>query len=173
MNVYRHLAGFSSGAIGPDDYDWLVAFCLNNGIEEVWEFGPGDSTYAFLDAECKITSAESDPEWRQRMEERFLGEEGVTVIAYLNEPGCGLAACPELVDLIFVDGPPAWNGGSRCHTLAWAITHGRRVILHDAKRAGEMALLASVPSDWSIRHIPTERGMALLERGNLPPAIID
>lgn len=172
VSPYRSRAAFSGWAIGVDDYDWLVSWCKDQNVRRVMEFGPGDSTQAFLDAGCSVLSAESDPEWHRTMLERFSNDDPVSLTFYLDEAGCALPEPMETFDLVFVDGPPAWNEGSRRHTLAWAMAHADNVVLHDARRAGELQLLSGISADeWVVTHIPTRKGMALLQRLPLiPPA---
>lgn len=148
-----------------DDCRWIVDYCRREGVRRVVEFGPGRSTLAFLQAGCEVLTAENDPERLEEARRTFEKAAGVRVCGYRDEPGCGMEEPETPPDLVFVDGPVAWNGGSRRHTLEWACRHGRRVLLHDARRPGERQLLRELPAgEWSCRLIPTRKGLALLER---------
>lgn len=167
----RDRAGLRDWSIGGDDYDWLVTWCRGQGVKKVVEFGPGDSTLAFLDAGCTVLSAEHDESWRRLAEDRFSLDEGVAVTSFHDVPGCDLPGTDWKPDLVFVDGPPASSPNSRWHTLRWGMLHADTVVMHDAHRDAEKLLLSGVfEEEWSVTTIPTEKGLALLQRKTDAPA---
>lgn len=89
-------ACLSGWAFLEDDYLFLVQFCREHGIRQVLEFGPGDSTAAFLDAGCRVLSFESDAMHMETAKARFAGETDVEV-RY-----CAESAVPELTLLPWV-----------------------------------------------------------------------
>jgi len=167
----RDRAGLNDWGIGADDYDWLVDWCRARGVRRVVEFGPGDSTLAFLDAGCTVLSAEHDEGWRKLATDRFALDAGVTITAFRDEPGCAMATPDWKPDLVFVDGPPSSGPNGRWHTLRWGLLHADTVVLHDAHRETETVLLSGLfDEEWSVTTIPTEKGLALIQRKPDAPA---
>lgn len=70
---HKTSASLNSWTILSDDYDFLVRFCRKNGVSLVAEYGPGDSTLAFLDGGCRVTTFEHDPGWMNHASKRFEG----------------------------------------------------------------------------------------------------
>lgn len=173
---FRERANLDGWSIGPDDYDWLVAWCRDHWVKRVVEFGPGDSTLAFLEAGCTVLAAEHDDAWRRLAIDRFSRDPGVEVISYEDVPGCGFPRLDWMPDLVFVDGPPSSGPNGRWHTLRWAMQHADTVVIHDACRDAEKELLSrAVTEEWTQTILPTAKGLALLQRNpdaaprQLPP----
>ena len=62
MDYFSELT-FDNGTITPREYLDLVEFVRQNRFESVLEFGPGVSTYAFLENDCEVYTFEHDPKW--------------------------------------------------------------------------------------------------------------
>lgn len=122
------------------------------GAKRVLEFGPGLSTFAFLDAGASVTTLEHEDVWYARAQSKFGDMLRVKVLRYANEP---VIEVPELngdrFDLAFVDSPQGTRharvehlgqeGMSRKNTVAYALTKAPVVLLHDAHRPGERRTL--------------------------------
>ncbi len=160
-------------SILADDYFFLVRFCRMFHIKNIAEFGPGDSTLAFLDAGCRVVSYEHDIAWLRHSVEQFENEENVEVVH------CPEGLLPELLpfipDLVFVDGPPYRQGQdfSRLGPCEWALDVCGCFLLHDAKRDGELATLEQMERrGLHVIRLPTCKGMALVFDPKRKPAIL-
>ncbi|WP_265593911.1 hypothetical protein [Haloferula sp. BvORR071] len=170
-----HLARCSGHSISVEDYIVLGRYCRHLGIRNVVEFGPGDSTLAFLDAGCRIVSFESDGNWLDQCLVRF-GTETRAEIRF-----CAAESTPESLpfapDLVFVDGP------SRCDSHAvprlalceWGLAICGHVILHDSRREEEGRILEELAGrGMRVEQIPTRKGMASIvnpqKRPTMPTA---
>ncbi len=162
---HKEDADLTTWSILEDDYHWLVQFAKREGIKRVIEFGPGDSTLAFLDAGCSILSYEHQPAFVLEAKKRFADSGNVEVRCCLaNElPSYEADFQP---DLIFVDGPPKRETGiklSRFKQCHWAIQQCNLVILHDAHRSEEQATLEALAAmGFQIEIIPTQKGLAII-----------
>jgi hypothetical protein len=156
-----------------DDYLFLARLCRKHSIKRVAEFGPGDSTLAFLDAGCRVVSYEHDAGWLQRSVERFAGEDAVEVVH------CPEGTVPDRMsfepEIVFVDGPPFREGQemSRLQPCEWALERCGCFLLHDAKRPGEQATLAEMERrGMSVTRISTQKGLALVVDPQRRPEMI-
>lgn len=122
------------------------------GVASVLEFGPGGSTFAFIEAGARsIVTCEHDDHWLEKAKERFESYPQVLVLPYRNEPQVTVEGIGGWhFDLAFVDGPPGnrhrveqpgQEGKSRLNTLLYALERAPVVLLHDAHRPGEQASL--------------------------------
>ena len=99
---------FGGGAITPRDYLYLVEFVKQNGFKNILEFGPGISTYAFLEDNCNVYTFEHHPRWFNLYSEEFESFDNVHVLKYdaKNE----ILSLPQVegtsFDMAFVDAPP-------------------------------------------------------------------
>jgi len=160
-----HLAGLREWAIDSDDYAFLVNHCRKHGIRNVVEFGPGDSTLAFLDAGCRILSFESDPAWLEECQRRFSGERGVELRLCPAGEVPDAASLPFQPELVLVDGPPSFQGidPKRLPACEWAASVCGHFLLHDAKREPERAILKRFEQrGFTILRIPTAKGLAVV-----------
>ena len=152
-----------------EDYDLLLAEAT--GKQSVLEFGPGFSTFAFIEAGVpRILCCEYLEEWRLKAIERFKDYPQVEVIRFWDDPVAvadqlgmintgadGMAGkvgdyIPmEEFDLAFVDSPKGYAGArvihpgqedcSRFNTCLLALQHAPVVLLHDAGRPLERGTL--------------------------------
>jgi hypothetical protein len=162
-----------------DDYGSLMRAV--SGAKRVFEFGPGASTLAMIEAGVEsIVSAECNREWRKKAEDRLREsiEAGrVEIIGFTNS--CPVEFDAEIIgefDIAFVDSPvgiearsavrhKGQENCSRLNTVISALELAPIVLLHDAKRRGEQATLQRV-SDLGHRvtMIDCVKGLARIER---------
>lgn len=169
----RSQAGFGAASIGEDDYAWLVAYVRRTGARRIVEFGPGDSTLAFLEAGCEILSLENDDSWLRSAKQRFAAWSKVIVAPFEDIPGLG-GAGPDLVrtggwkpDVVFVDAPRVEDQYSpaRANACLFAADISEVVLLHDGKREAEQ-LTSQLFKErgWHVELIPTEKGILLFRK---------
>jgi len=146
-----------SNALTLDDYKCLVAIAQRLQPKRMLEFGPGFSTYAWIEAGVpEIVTLECHDEWRGKKEAEFADYPSVTVLPYWNE--APEARVPEEIgefDLAFVDSPrgqgnpdavvhPGQEDYNRLNTLITATKLSPVTIIHDAVRVRERNSLAYV-----------------------------
>lgn len=156
-------ASLQGWAILPEDYLYLARLCRKHSFTRVVEFGPGDSTRAFLDAGCEVVSYEHDIGWLHRSVEMFKGEDGLELI-HCPE-GTVPDALPFAPDMVFVDGPPFREGQemSRLQPCEWALDVCGCFLLHDANRHGELATLKEMERrGMHVARISTRKGLAMV-----------
>lgn len=166
------------GGLKEDCYATLLEH--GKRAASVIEFGPGGSTYAFIEAGCeKIVTCEHDDEWLAKAEKRFAEYDQVQVLRYRNEPKVvveGLHGRASF-DLAFVDSPlgvagkrlehPGQEGCARLNTLEYALKRAPVVLLHDAHRDGEQASLERIKADGhKVEMIPGRGNMARITRAD-------
>jgi hypothetical protein len=158
-------ASLEGWSINSEDYIFLVRHCRRLGIRRVAEFGPGDSTLAFLDAGCEVMSFEHDAGWLLKARDRFQREAGVSLWHCPEGSLPGPESATFEPEMVFVDGPPFRQGQemSRLMPCEWALARCGYLILHDTKRSGEMATLAELERRGMIvTRIPTRKGLAIV-----------
>lgn len=155
------------------------------GAKTVLEFGPGDSTQAFLDAGVgKIVTCENIDKWLDVAKDRFKDDKRVTVLKFEDEfPVTVDGLGNETFDIGFVDAPkgfnpvrkihPGYADCSRLNTLVYALERCNVVLLHDATRPLERGSLGRIwaSGSFNIEFIPNKIGMARIthrERPNGP-----
>lgn len=159
----RRQARCEGWSILPEDYVFLARYCRRNGIQRVVEFGPGDSTWAFLDAGCEVISYEHDLGFLQSSLVRFDGEPDVELL-HCPEGEVPLKSTFE-PEMVFIDGPPYREGQamSRLQVCEWALENCGHFVLHDAKRGGEQATLDEMERrGMHVLRIPTCKGLAIV-----------
>jgi hypothetical protein len=135
--------------------DYQALMKQAEGKQSVLEFGPGNSTYAFIEAGVpKIVGLEHDQKWLDVAKERFRDYPQVRIDCYWNE--APEARVPDSLDyqrfdLAFVDSPKGYQSArlvhpgqedcSRLNTCLAAIRLAPIVLLHDATRGLERASL--------------------------------
>lgn len=156
-------ASLQGWAILQEDYLFLARLCRKHSFTRIVEFGPGDSTRAFLDAGCKVVSYEHDIGWLHRSVEMFEGEPDVELI-HCPE-GTVPDAGPFDPGIVFVDGPPFREGQemSRLQPCEWALDACGCFLLHDANRHGEQGTLREMERrGMHVARIPTRKGLAMV-----------
>lgn len=141
------------------DHDLLVE--IGRGVSSVVEFGPGYSTFAFIEAGTPVIwGLEHDPAWFDTQTERFADYPQVKIKPYWNE--APVARVPVEVskrtfDIAFVDSPKGYAGAriahpgqedcSRLNTCLAALRLAPVAYLHDAVRPLERATLTRLERD--------------------------
>ncbi len=147
---------------------------LDAGRDSIVECGSGDSTVAIAHALAerghgRLHSLEHDPRWVARVRARLGAqavEERVEILDAPLRPRAptgvwyderALAALPDRIDLLLVDGPPADlapDGEIRypaLPALASRLEEGALVILDDIHRPGEQAVLERWRCEFPVR----------------------
>lgn len=159
-----------------DDYGALLTEAKRVNAKTVLEFGPGNSTLAWVEAGCTdITTLEYQPRWMQVARDKLKPFPEIKLLSYANT---AVITIPQLngkqFDLIFVDSPvgleaspkvaPRFKGQENCsrfNTLTWALGRAPVVLLHDAKRPCEQNTLTRIDREkYKVEMIDTIKGMA-------------
>lgn len=138
--------------IDKQEYDWLFDFVLFMGYKKVLEFGPGASTFAFLDAGCYVDTYECEVSFYEEMCLKLCENPMARVHMYKNEPLVEIDA--GMYDMAFVDAPAYWyaptnatRSFARRNTLKCASNHANVILLHDSKREPELTIVAEFLRD--------------------------
>lgn len=139
MNSIRGVVKFGEAGLNEDEYDFLLEYCKLHNIKNVLEFGPGSTTWCFIDANVSnIISLEHDQKYLDIYTKTFYEYSNVKVDCYKNPSVIHLPYYENKnYDLILVDSPKGTKLFSRLNTILWAIKNSKRVLIHDAKRSGE------------------------------------
>jgi hypothetical protein len=168
-----------------EDYGAILDECAKLKPLTVLEFGPGISTYAFVEAGVeRIATCEYKDAYLQKAIEDFKQWPHVTVHRFLNNADVEvLGLTRSNYDLAFVDSPvgieskssprfPGQEDCSRLNTCIYALSRAPVILLHDAKRDGEQATLARLQAMGCIvEMIDTTKGIARVARVKEQPAI--
>ena len=153
MKLYQ-----KSKTLPAEDYRLFMAEAERLKAKRVLEFGPGYSTFAWIEAGCDpIVCLEHDPKWFEEAQERFKDFPQVQIKKYWNEPEARSELEPgEQFDLALVDSPKGYKAArvihpgqedcSRYNTLELALKHSPVVLLHDAYRPLERGSLCRAQS---------------------------
>lgn len=162
-----------------EDYAVLLKEVRRINADRVLEFGPGNSTLAWIEADCdEIISLEHNEIWLARAKEKLAGYLNVHLFRYRNAPEIKVAELNgKTFDLAFVDSPqgidlknavrfPGQENCSRLNTLLFALSRAPVVLLHDTKRPGEQATLDRIRNcgTYNVEMIDTTKGMARITR---------
>ena len=161
-----------------EDYRLMMAEADRIKAKSVLEFGPGYSTFAWIEAGCDpIVCLEHDKGWHEVSIERFKQYPQVQIRKYWNEPEArGELEPDEMFDLALVDSPKGYEAArvihpgqedcSRYNTLELALKHSKTVLLHDASRPLERGSLCKIQAQGhKVTHIPgSSYGLARIER---------
>ena len=150
---------FSPGSMRVSALVYLCNAIFHRRPAEIVECGCGVSTVvlARLLAERgggRLTALEHDPDWatviRDQLVAEMLEDVARVVLAPLEDgwyAAAGVARLPDAIDLLVVDGPPAdrpelaYARRPALPRLASRLAPGALVVLDDAGRAGEQAVL--------------------------------
>jgi hypothetical protein len=168
-----------------EDYEILLREAT--GTKSVLEFGPGFSTYAFIEAGVpRILCCEYLDKWFEFAKVRFKDYPQVEIRRFLDEapvatfevrPGVFKADSLECFDLAFVDSPKGYAGArtihpdqidcSRLNTCLLALMHSPVVLLHDAYRPlerGTLGRLSAAGHKVTFYNKASRGGLARIER---------
>jgi hypothetical protein len=159
-----------------EDYDLLLAQA--KGKQSVLEFGPGFSTYAFIEAEVpRILCCEYLDKWTEISRERFKDYSQVEIIRFMDEPTARADIGDEQFDIAHVDSPKGYAGArtihpgqedcSRLNTCLLALKHAPVVLLHDATRPlerGTLGRLNQLGHRWEFLPGCSPTGLARITR---------
>lgn len=157
--------------------DYEILWREAQGKKSVLEFGPGFSTYAFVEAEVpRILCCEYLDKWIDVAKERFKDFPQVEIVRFFDEPEARADIQGEF-DLAFVDSPkgyasartvhPGQEDCSRFNACLLALKHSPVVLLHDAYRPLERGTLGRLSQmGYEVSYYETsEVGMARIEHG--------
>jgi predicted O-methyltransferase YrrM len=163
---------WSTGSMVPAGFAAVCAEVAARHRPTVVECGSGFSTLALArlvrEREGRLVSLEHDELWAGRVREHLaaagLTETAEVVLAPL-EPGTGLPwyaadalrSVPDRIDVLLVDGPPAFAPGTGLSrypalpVLLPRLTDGAVVVLDDLDRPGEQQVLAAWTRECGFR----------------------
>lgn len=160
MNNLKYVSNARFGGYGitKNDYLELVKFVSDNGLKTVLEFGPGASTWAFLETECAVWSIEYEPKFAKIAEGTFKGFDNVRVFCV---PMTHPIQTPREIegkrfDMCLVDSP---FGGyyryfARLNSIIYAMAVTDTILVHDSKRKKDrMTLRFLEDSGWNLRYL--------------------
>lgn len=155
------------------DYEVLLQELKLYAPRKVLEFGPGVSTWAFIEAGIPhIDSYEHDQAWLEKAKAEFKAHPQVVFRKYENTPVLDFQPTEKHYGLGFVDAPvggearrrlvhPGQENMSRFNTVAFALKHCSVVLLHDAKRPDEQNTLDHFRNKgYEVDMIDTPKGIA-------------
>ncbi|HEY6891673.1 MAG TPA: class I SAM-dependent methyltransferase [Solirubrobacter sp.] len=163
---------WSSGSMVPAGFAAVCAEVAARDRPTVVECGSGFSTLALArlvrEREGRLVSLEHDEVWVGRVREHLaaagLGGTAEVLLAPL-EPGAGLPwyaeealrSVPDGIDVLLVDGPPAFEPGTGLSrypalpVLLPRLAEGAVVVLDDLDRVGEQQVLAAWTRECGFR----------------------
>ncbi|NQZ70131.1 MAG: hypothetical protein HRT89_18925 [Lentisphaeria bacterium] len=151
---------FAQAAICKSEYPWYADFISRNQIKKIIEFGPGSSTWAFLENPgLEIISYEPHPKWYETALETFKDFPNVT-IRHFDE------FIVEEADFVHVDSPPAAGDFPRLESCQRAMQCSTLFIMHDAKRQGERNTSKCITEEdgWVCELVMSNRGIAIFNK---------
>lgn len=152
-SVENHSLYQKSRTLTETDYRLLMHEAKRLNAQSVVEFGPGYSTFAWIEAGVpKIVGLEHDPYWFDAQKERFNDYPQVEIRKYWNKPEAHAEINPgETFDLAFVDSPKGYQAArvihegqedcSRFNTLELGLNLAPIALLHDSARPLERGSL--------------------------------
>jgi hypothetical protein len=130
---YKDRVKFSDYTITSTEYDFIVE---NTEIgSTVLEFGPGSTTWAFLENDCRISTYECKEKWFKIYKETFSN---FPVQVHLVPPNIPMTINGSF-DIGMIDAPTGayYYKYSRINSTLLATLCCRRIFMHDGARANE------------------------------------
>lgn len=159
------LGGF---AIERRDYYELVEFVRQAGVKQVLEFGPGATTWAFLEAGCDVWSLEFGEKYLAAAAEAFKDQDKVKLIKVDLKHELQV---PEIegrrFDVCLVDSPYGryYRHFSRLNSSIFAMRVSDTILMHDARRKKERLTLKFIEdSGWKVEPLYRRRSNFVLCR---------
>lgn len=169
---YIKNANFNGGAIREDGYKFLVTLCKLNNFKQILEFGPGASTWAFLETNPNIIcSCENQFKWYDHYFEQFKYFPKILLYKYSNKPEKEytidlLDQCQ--FDFAFVDSPLGTKTMSRWRSMEYCIKATDIICLHDCYRPGEKETLEWMKKQgFKVKNINIGIGFGLCYKTNI------
>jgi hypothetical protein len=159
MRYIDRVKRFGRGCITEEEYYYLYEFIIKNNIRDIIEFGPGTSTFAFLEADCNILALETSHKWKKYYDEKFARFKNVKVIMFNKDRDIRLPKeVPSSFDMAFIDGPPARRevkGPARLQPCRFCENITNVIMFHDGEREGERKTLKLMENKgWNVRFAP-------------------
>jgi hypothetical protein len=165
------------GAMTLPAEDYAILLREGAGKKSVLEFGPGFSTYAFIEAEIpRILCCEYLDKYYDFAKERVKDFPQVEIVRFWDEPEARAEIEGEF-ELALVDSPKGYAGArtahpgqedcSRLNTCLLALKYAPVVLLHDAYRPlerGTLGRLSAMGHKVSYYKEASRTGMARIER---------
>jgi hypothetical protein len=165
------------GAMTLPREDYEILWNEAKGKKSVLEFGPGFSTFAFIEAEVpRIVCCEYLDKYYDFAKERFKDFPQVEIVRFWDEPEARAEVEGEF-ELALVDSPKGYHGArtphpgqedcSRLNTCLLALKHSPVVLLHDAYRPlerGTLGRLSKMGHKVTFYNKASRGGLARIER---------
>ena len=160
MKYMDRVKRFGRGCITEEEYYYLYDFVVQNKIRDIIEFGPGTSTFAFLEADCNIISLEHSHKWKRYYDEKFRKFKNVNIVMFnknkIRLPKNSLSS----FDMAFIDGPPArgqTDGPARVQPTKFCENITDIMLYHDGEREGEKKMLKIMEGKgWNVNFAPVK-----------------
>ena len=154
---------FGRGCITEEEYYYLYNFVKQNNIKNIVEFGPGTSTFAFLetDPHINIVTLETSRKWKKYYDAKFQRYRNIKVVLFKNGRQIRLPkGCRSSFEMAFVDGPPArgeTKGPARMQACEFCENITNLIMFHDAEREGERKTLEIMKEKgWKVKFAPVK-----------------
>lgn len=174
MNDFKYIqnARFGGFGITKNDYYELVRFARENNVKTVLEFGPGASTWAFLETDSNVWSIEYEPKFAEIAKDTFKEFDEVRVFHIRMNHSI---ETPEEIkgrkfDLCLVDSP---FGGyykyfARLNSCIYAMEVTDTILVHDSKRKkDQMTLRFLEDSGWRLRFLNRRKSKLVVAERNM------
>lgn len=146
---YADNCTFKGYSLRRSEYEFLVQFTRRNNIRTVLEFGPGASTWAFLENDISITSYEQHRDWYEIAASMFEPFPNVH-LTLLTDPTDYRET--GTYDMVLVDATIRLQGPTakkdRREAVQLASEHSDLILLHDIRR----------PNEWLCKRFLKRRG---------------
>lgn len=137
---------FGNAAINVEEYNFLYNITKLNIFKNILEFGPGTSTYSFLENGCNVVTLELSNTY---IEKNYSDLKNKCKIIYYDINSLHNVLLDETFDLAFVDGPIGTKSFSRLESCLFSIKYAKHLLLHDFTRIGEEETILFILSEFS------------------------
>lgn len=168
---------FSSYSLSQAEYKFLAADAMARNLRTILEFGPGVSTFAFLNAGAsKILSLEYNQEWVHKYIKVFETQPNVNVHHYKNTAYLNIKeANDQKFDAAFIDSPTGgmYRKFSRINSALYASARTEILYIHDAERPAEQRTVAVLQElGWSQVASGPHNKIAVLKKKKLEYTVL-
>jgi glycosyltransferase involved in cell wall biosynthesis len=169
-NKYKYINKMKNTAssITLREYAYLCEIISINKIKNILEFGPGFSTYAFMENQCNIYSYEHKQHWLDINKKQLKGFSNIHFYPFKYEENIQLEGLDRVdIDFAFVDSPQGTRNDSRLHTCIFASKVSDVFILHDCRRWPEKDTMKKFEEQgWNYTFIESKRGIGICYKNN-------